>query len=302
MWGVAPGAHSSTDRIAALGEFERLVQKPQLIYHAYQRGYGDLFPTERQIAVARDPQNPRILFLNWKPSARWAAIANGDRATDHYLDRLSAHLRSEFPEQFFFTFHHEPENDVIDQPGSGMTAKDYAAAYRYVIERLRRNGVNNAISTMSYMAYIPWNTKKWFPDLYPGDDVVDWVAWDEYSYSDPGYGYGDFAEFMNRRSNRGDAWPGFYNWAARTFPDKPLMLGEWGLWFSWQNPGHQATFFDSARLQLELFPRVKAYVYFESPDAGDNRDSRVDHTREGLAAFQRLGRHPAFDVKLNSSG
>jgi hypothetical protein len=289
------------DRIVALGRFEQLVRKPQLIYHAYHRGE-ELFPTGAQIAAARDPATPRILFLNWRPLAPWARIAAGDPGTDRYLDRLAEHIKTNFPEEFFFTFHHEPENDVIERPGSGMTADDYAAAFRYVTLRLRAAGVTNAVSVMSYMAYIPWNTKPWFPDLYPGDDVVDWVAWDEYAHSDPGPGLGDFAEMMNRRDDGAAGWPGFYNWAARTFPRKPLMLGEWGVWYSSRNAGHQARFFDSARLQLVLFPRVKAYVYFETPDAGRGQDSRVDRTAEGLEAFRRLGSHPNFHVRLRSAG
>lgn len=299
LWGVAPGAHTTIDRTLALAEFEKQVQKQQLIYHAYHRG-DQIFPTKSEIAIARDPANPRILFLNWKPYVRWGRIARGDPGIDRYLDGLAEHLKANFPEQFFFSFHHEPENDVIDKPGSDMTAKDYAAAYRYTIKRLRAAGVTNAISTMTYMAYIPWNTKSWFADLYPGDDVVDWIAWDEYAYSDPGYGHGDFAEFMNRRSNNASDWPGFYNWAARTFPRKPLMLGEWGVWYSHKNPGHHAKFFDSARLQLDLFPRVKAYVYFETPDAGRGLDSRVHNTRDGLDSFRRLGKHPAFTVTLKN--
>ncbi|WP_162908357.1 glycoside hydrolase family 26 protein [Allorhizocola rhizosphaerae] len=295
LWGVAPGAHTRQDRSVALTEFERRVDRPQLIYHAYHRG-DDLFPTPAEMALARDPQNPRVLLLNWKPrGATWGEIAAGDADIDAYLRRLAQHLRATFPERFFFTMHHEPENDVVDEEGSGMTAKDYAAAFRHVITFLRGEGVTNLVSTMCYMAYIPWNVKPWFTDLYPGDDVVDWVSWDTYAYSDPGYGHGDFAEMMNRRSGSRQDWPGFYNWAARTFPHKPLMLAEWGVWYSDSNPGHQAEFFNSARLQLGLFPRVKAYVYFESPDA-EGRDSRVHNTSKGLAEYRRFSEHPAFDV------
>lgn len=300
LWGVAPGAHTSQDRVEALADFEKLADKPQLIYHAYHRG-AQLFPTKPQIALARDPANPRVLFLNWKPQgATWRAIANGHRDTDIFLDRLSEHIKANFPEQFFFTVHHEPENDVDPNAGSGITAKDYAAMFRYVVKRLRANGVTNFVSTMCYMAYVPWNTSPWFGHLYPGDDVVDWVAWDIYAHSVPGYGFGDFAEMMNRRSSGKPSWPGFYNWAARTFPDKPLMVAEWGVWYSDKNPAHQQAFFESARLQLELFPRVKAYVYFETPDA-EGKDSRVHHTKTGLRSFQQFSGHPAFDVKLLSS-
>lgn len=285
------------DRAVALREFEQKVARPQAIYHGYHRGK-ELFPTKAEIGLARDPINPRFLFLNWKPTGvTWQQIAAGDYAIDAYLDKLALHLTTTFPEQFFFTMHHEPENDVVERAGSGMTAKDYAAAVRYVITRLRAHGASNLVSVMSYMAFVRWNAKPWFEDLYPGDDVIDWVAWDAYSYSDPGYGYGDFAEMMNRQSESRASWPGFYNWAAQTFPDKPLMLGEWAVWHSKKNPEHQARYFDSVRLQLELFPRLKAFVYFESPNA-DGRNSMIDATKRGLKSYQQLSRHSAFDVKV----
>ncbi|GIF98533.1 glycoside hydrolase family 26 protein [Catellatospora citrea] len=296
LWGVAPGAHTSQNRIQALYEFERRTNRQQVVYHAYHRGTS-LFPTADELSLVRDPAHKRVLFLNWKPQGvSWAGIARGDGRTEAYLDRLAVHIRGSLQDQFFFTMNHEPENDVNPRPGSGMTAQDYAAAFRHVVTGLRARGVSNLVSVMCYMAFVPWNVKSWFEELYPGDDVVDWVAWDTYAYSDPGYGYGDFAEMMNRKSGSRKDWPGFYNWAATSFPDKPLMLGEWGVWHSRSNPQHQARFFDSARLQLELFPRLKALVYFESPAAEEGRSSMIDMTTTGLSSFQQFSRHPAFDI------
>jgi hypothetical protein len=297
LWGVAPGAHTSQARDAALVDFETKTGRPQTIYHAYHQGTNEVFPTRMEIAIARNKQNPRLLFLNWKPTqASWAKIAAGDAETDSFLDALAAHLRYNFPEKFFFTIYHEPEDNVDPAAGSGYTAKDYAAMFRHVIERLRARGATNIVSTMDYMAYVPWNTKPWFTDLYPGDDVVDWVAWDAYAYSDPGYGYGDFAEMINRRSSSKPAWPGFYNWAAQNFPDKPLMVGEWGVWYSDSNPGHMADFYDSVAAQIQSFPRIKALVYFDTPSDQRGRDSRVDRTAGSLDAYRRLSQQPTFEV------
>ena len=48
--------------------------------------------------------------------------------------------------------------------------------FRYVINRLRADGVTNLVSVMVLMAYMPWIRQSWLDDLYPGDDVVDWVG------------------------------------------------------------------------------------------------------------------------------
>jgi hypothetical protein len=156
---------------------------------------------------------------------------------------------------------------------------------------------------MNYMAYVPWNTQPWFESLYPGDDVIDWIAWDAYAYSERGgYGFGDFAEMMNRRSSGKPSWPGFYNWAAERHPDKPLMLGEWGVWHDDGNPGHRADFYGSVSRQMPLFPRVKAMVYFDTPGDQRGRDSRVDRTRDGLAAYRGLGLERTFQVRVKPAG
>jgi hypothetical protein len=174
LWGVAPGAHTDTPRDQALADFEEKTGQTQAVYHSYRRGT-ELFPTPTDVKLARDPANPRLLFVNWKPTgATWAEIAAGERDTDANLDRLAEHIKSTFNEPFFFTVHHEPENDVKESAGSGMTATDYRAMFRSVVNRLRADGVTNLVSTMVFMAYVPWNVKSWFEDLYPGDDVVDW--------------------------------------------------------------------------------------------------------------------------------
>jgi hypothetical protein len=297
LWGVAPDAHTGSPRVAALTEFEALTGRRQDIYHAYHRGTA-LFPTAEEVAIAAEG---RLLFLNWKPRRwTWAQLARGHPAADAYLDRLAAHIQAKFPQPFFLTIHHEPENDVRPWRGSGWQARDYAAMYRYVVQRLRGNGVDNLVTVMSYMAYVPWNTRPWFPELYPGDDVVDWIAWDTYAYSRPGYGHGDFAEMMNRRSGHYPDWPGFYTWATAQFPDKPFMLGEWGVWHSRQRPGHMAQFYGSVARQTPLFPRMKALVYFDT--AGDQRarDSRPSRTGAGLAAYRALGAAPYFQVRLET--
>jgi hypothetical protein len=295
---VAPGALTGAPRESALRDFEEKTGRPQAIFHAYHRGW-DLFPTAEEANIARDDAQPRLLFINWKPvGASWARIAAGDQVIDAYLDRLAAHISATFPERFFFTVHHEPEDDVRPEPDSGYTAADYAAMFRHVVQRLRSAGVTNIVTTMTYMSYVKWNTKPWFTDLYPGDDVVDWVAWDAYAYSRPGYGFGDFAELMNRRSAKAPAWPGFYNWAAATFPDKPLMVAEWGVWYSADNRDHQPAFFASVAEQISQFPRLKAMVYFDTPANRQGYDSRVDVTPEALVAYRNLGQAGWFQVTV----
>ncbi|THV28631.1 glycoside hydrolase family 26 protein [Glycomyces paridis] len=297
--GVAPAAHTSLDKEDALLDFERRVEHPQQIYHAYERGTSKLFPTDAQIALTEDPDNPRTLFLNWKPQgATWAEIAAGDPDTDAFLDRIAEHLKADFDKPFFFTVHHEPENDVVQKKGSGMEAADYAAMYRHVIERLRDAGVDNVVSVMNYMGYLKWVQKPWHEDLYPGDDVVDWIGLSGYGQSLHDDGRSDFGEIVDQ--TRGEiAWPGFYHWIAKEHGDKPMMLAEWGVFHESEYPGHQAAVFQAARYQMAHYPRLKAIVYFETPkDSNGGRNSEVHLDDDTLKAFRELMRSPYFDVRL----
>ncbi|MET3427156.1 hypothetical protein BJ973_006368 [Actinoplanes tereljensis] len=299
LWGVAPGAHTESRGASALAAFERKTGRTQAIYHAYHGGIRQLFPTDQEIAIAHQPGRHRILFLNWKPeSASWAAIARGDRRTDAFLDRLAVHIKKNFPEQFFFAVHHEGENDVRERAGSGYTARDYAAMYRHVINRLRAHGVNNIVSVLVHMAYVKHAQQSWFNYMYPGDDVVDWIGFDTYAYSDPGYGHGDFAEIFNRRIEGKRAWPGFYNWALSRHPGKPLMIAEWGVWSSRRNTGYKVDFYRDLGDELRRFPKIRAMVQFETPHNQKGQDSSVDSTQAALHAYQRLGKLPIFQVAV----
>ena len=276
------------------------MEHPQQIYHAYERGGARLFPTKEQIALTEDPLQPRTLLINWKPQmAEWGEIAEGDRQTDAYLDRLAAHIKANFDKPFFFTIHHEPENDVDPRPGSDMEAKDYAAMYRYVVERLRGHGVDNLVTVMNYMGYLKWVEKPWHEDLYPGEDVVDWIGLSGYGQSLKDDGHSDFGEIVDQTNET--AWPGFYHWIARQHPDKPMMLAEWGVFQMDEYPDHQQTVFEEARYQMAHYPRLKAIVYFESPNA-EGRNSEVHLEKDTLVAFKDLMRSPHFDVRLEWPG
>jgi hypothetical protein len=200
LWGAAAGGFSDTPRDEALKVFEQKTGRTAAIYHTYHKG-DEQFPTAAEIAMTNDPAKPRTLMLNWKVAyaTTWAKVAAG--AQDARIDKEAAFLKANFTKPFFLVLHHEPENDVNATAGSGMTAKDFAAMYRHTIERLRADGVTNAISTIAYMNYEKWNDSPWWFDMYPGDDVIDWIGVDSYLNAQPGgYHNGDFTNLMNRKT------------------------------------------------------------------------------------------------------
>jgi hypothetical protein len=283
LWGVAPGAYTDQKRTDALLDFEKTVDKRMDIFHAYKRN-DQLFPTADERAIATDANNPRILFENWKPATdhTWAQVADG--AADARIDRLAAYIRSTYTAPFFLTVWHEPENDVNMTSGSGMTATDYHAMYRHVVLRLRADGVTNAITVANFQSYPEYSAQDWWKDLYPGNDVVDWVAEDTYNAgTTSGYNSGDFLATVNKTKA---SWDGFYNWATQNHPDKPIMLAEWGV-FQTDAADRQAWYFDTVRQELPQLPGIKAMVYFDTPMCPQGA-TQFSQDPDALAAFKSL--------------
>jgi hypothetical protein len=284
LFGVAPGALTTTPHDQALQQFEQQAGRQMDVYRAYHSN-GDLFPNAMELSMAK--AQPSLTFMfTWKPdtSKSWAAVASG--ADDARIATLAAHLRSAYPSKpFFLSIWHEPENDVNEAAGSGMTAVDYHDMYRHVVLQLRADGVANAVTVVNYMGYPEWTKKAWWPSLYPGDDVVDWIAQDTYASAAPsGYLSSDFSGMVSRPTGLDG---GFYKWAATQHPDKPQMLGEWGVFEDASNPAGKPDFFDSVQAQLPNFPKLKALLYFDSPKAPKGNTS-IDTTAAAESAFRKL--------------
>ncbi|HEX8631577.1 MAG TPA: glycosyl hydrolase, partial [Catenuloplanes sp.] len=258
----------------------------------------ELFPTKAEIAMTRDPAKPRVLLENWKVAygSTWAKVAAGEQ--DARIDRWAAHIRANYNEKFYLALHHEPENDVNPVASSGMTAKDFAAMYRYVILRLRAQGMTNVVNVMAYMGNEKWMAQSWWKDLYPGDDVVDWMGIDSYVSAQPNtYHYGNFADLLDRKPTGGGT--GFYDWSVTQHPTKPIMVAEWGVYHTTTTTVDKSAAYNSVLPELRNRSAIKAIVYFdaEKDDEGD-RNISIASTPAGLATFRTLAADPMFNVKL----
>jgi hypothetical protein len=301
LWGAAAGGFSNAPRDEALKTFEAKSGRTAAIFHTYHKG-DEQFPTAAEIAMTNDPAHPRTLMLNWKVGygSTWAKVAAG--AQDARIDREAAYLKTHFTKPFFLVLHHEPENNVNPSKKSGMTAKDFAAMYRHTILRLRAQGVTNAVSTIAYMNYEKWNDSPWWFDLYPGDDVVDWIGVDSYLNAQPGgYHNGDFTNLMNRTTGK-SKFPGFYTWATTQHPTKPIVAAEWGVYDSSAKVlgKNKADVYNTVLTDLDSMPAIKGIVYFETAKDQSGHDIRMDDTAEALTGFKKVAADPRFDVKLQS--
>jgi len=283
-----PSYDGTFDYERGLEEYEAVAANEPDILHFYQRG-GEPFPTERQRSLSERPGRQRsLLLISWKPdpASTWREIADG--RADAAVDSVAAGIRS-YPGRLFLTVHHEPENDVIDLPGSGMTTVDYVDMYRHVVGRLRASGVDNAVYVMNYMGFERW--APYVDELYPGDDVVDWIAYDPYGFVH----HESFGDVINDPDERG--WVGFYEWATKRAPGTPIMLAEWGIDPDLMSNASELIA-DAPRTLEDDFPMIKAAVYWN--DEGARVDARL---RDGASlapdyatAYRLVAADPYFNA------
>ena len=238
LWGVAPGAYTDLPPSRALKQFESATGRPADVLHSYHRG-DEVFPTADEIAtVTAGAQADPLRQLEGGVGHDLGERGQRGRGRAHRPGRRTVEA---FPGKMFLALHHEPENDV-NPNGGGMTAKttrrcsgtrcnDCAPTES---QRRVRHGVHGVRAVVRATVV---------QDLWPGDDVVDWVGMDPYLFAKPGgYGHGDFAYLVNRTSDA-KKWPGFYTWVTRTHGNKPLMVAEWGVYEYPADPGQKAWIF-----------------------------------------------------------
>lgn len=279
------GGLDAADYAIGLDEYEAVAQNTPDILHFYKSGAAK-FPTGAEAAMAARPgHDPSLLLYNWKPSngMTWRQIADGQ--ADHAIQAVAKGLQA-YDRKVFLTIWHEPEND-IDIEGSGDTPADFVAMYRHVVTTLRVLGVTNAVFVMNYIGYQKWSDV--VDVMYPGDDVVDWIAYDPYGFEV----HTNFGKFLDSAKR---PWPGFYTWATEKAPGKPIMLAEWG--FDLSEATHAPTILQEAPdIVRGRFPMLKALVYWNDDSGGFA--VRIDQTTDlGIAygqAYALMANDPYFN-------
>lgn len=276
--GVLFGASVSDDgypsTAAALTAFERRIGRKLDAHRWYSLWDQDLTagPVAQDVARGRTP----VLSISTKrdsgPAVTWADVAAG--AQDARIRALAAQVRA-LQAPLFLTFQHEPE-----YAGYGTPA-EYRAAWRRFVEVFRAEGVTNVVWTW-IVAPTPFATSPTTAtaeELYPGDDVVDWVGLDAYNW------------FGCRGSDGPQQWRSMADSAARARAfavahGKRLMLAEYGSVEDPADPTRKAAWLTSAMDTFLSWPEVGAVLYFHHDGSCP---WWVDSTRESVAAFTAAG-------------
>jgi hypothetical protein len=251
----------------------------------------DVFPTQTEKDLC--DIGGRIMMWNWKGGVGWGAIASGTQ--DAVIDACAARFAT-WGKKCFVAFHHEPENDV---PATGTTA-EFRAAYQRIVTRFRAAGATNVIFVWKMIggqfqpvgqgAYDPSGTGD---SMWPGDDIIDWLAWDPYNLY--GCTNSNWQTFEERADQSLIGNFSFYDHTGLNWPEKPLMIGETGTNEHDALTPTKATWFTEMALSIEgNLSRIKAMYYFHA--GPPTFCERYIHTSpEAQAAMAAVGARAHFN-------
>lgn len=283
LWGIA----TRPQTLEALASVEQQVGRQFDMVYDYH-DLNDVIPSETEL---RQVQEGRILHLAIAAriygsplrSVTYADIAAGRYDSD--LERQARGVAS-IHSPVFMTF--EQEANQHSKLGPRGTARDFRMAWRHIHDLYTRAGATNAVWVW-VMTGDPANLSR-AGELWPGNDVVDWISWNVYNQSGCEAGSVDPALFT---SFEGDLTP-FYDWvhtqgsAIGIDPTKPMMISESGSVLNVHDPATTAAWYSGIVPTLAKFPQVKAVSLWDSKTS-DACDYRFQRNPLVLRAVGRVG-------------
>lgn len=262
--GSAVTTQSGQSNLQAIDAFETLTGRLLPVRRCYE-GEG-VIVTSVTASAAKHDLNKRKSIYSIKPSmtsslADMAALAASIVTAEHPLDLIIWH-----------------------EPVDNMAGLDFQAVYRRSCEPFREAGIPVGVCFTNWSCNLPYsNVQSALNAYWPGDDVVDFIAIDEYP--------------MNEITSTKDAMP----MEQRTrrvsqFADvrgKPLTLAEFGVDLAWDATKADRwlrSVTDWGRQRAQLGKPLRDVCYFHSNVGGNfwlgNRTEYVDSYTDMAALLE----------------
>jgi hypothetical protein len=273
-WVQPPNGFTDADQQDAIRSFEHMIGRKLAIDGLYT-SWTQAMP----LVLARwDLHDGRVPMISWGEVSSAAVLAG---TYDQHIRQAAEQLKS-LHGPVLLRFFPEMDNPghVAKLAGSPAT---FIASWQHIYKIFQSVGATNVqwVWCPTSIGYFSGAAQR----FYPGQAYVNWIGADGYNWAPvrPGANWRSFAEIFSA----------FYDWSERQ--GKPLLVGEFGT--DEGSAGAKARWFQQAGEQLEdLFPRIKAVVYFNSSHAnfGYQFDWRVNSSPSALAAFRAVVNEPYF--------
>lgn len=230
---------STASTLAALDQFDALVGAKSTMFHCHFPAYYGTNPDGSDkwlslpIAGLADPlwKRSQLALFTWGTwnlgtHAAWQVADVVAGKHDSYLT-AQAKAVAAWGHPIFLRLDHEMNGTWSPWYTDGPS---FVRLWRYVVAAFRANGAGNATWVWCPNQLTPpGSSASTAADkcaaYYPGDDVVDWTAYDAYNTGNP---WVTFAQ-MSSGSGAASSWLGdTYGTIARIAPGKPMLLAEFG--------------------------------------------------------------------------
>lgn len=291
--GILLGITTQEPSLRALAEAEGFAGRNyDLVYRFH--GLTSVAPTVEEQKLV---QSGRALHINIETrlgnqvdGVSWAQVADG--AYDEGLKSQAMGL-AELKSPIFVTFDHEMDLPKKKKRG---TPKEFISAWRHVHDIFQESGADNVIWV--WVASGIFQHLDTAGEMWPGNDVVDWISWD--LYDDSGcrsdvtpISFGDSVDlFLNWLTTRGALYG--------IDESKPLMISETGAVLRADGPLSRANWYADIPTELKKHPQIRAVTLWDHMGANDC-DFRFTHDESMREAIRGLGASKAFAL-LEVSG
>lgn len=285
-WGIY--SIRGRDLSASVTDLEQQINRPfdiVLRYHDFSGTPGPgVFPDKSEIELGES----RMLFFAWesrlfseKTELRWSDIAAG-RHDD--VIRAAADRIRDYGKKVFVSFDPEMDRRTTGQDIDKGGTADYVAAARHVHRLFEEAGASNTVWVWTVTGYLGEGNDQRMASMYPGDEYVDWVAYDPYNfYGCKGSSWETFEQSIS----------GTYRWLNENgLGHKPFMLPEYGTQYDPADPARSKQWYTDIPETLQEYPNIKGLVRWDS-DFGCGL--RLDNGPGMIDAFEEAGLHPLLN-------
>jgi len=302
--GIFPGWGDYEDSVVTqqLNEFESLSEKPVAIV-PFSNFWGKNQVSGQQLdEIANYGAIPLLRLMPWgepywgtyayQPDYSLQKIIDGD--FDQFLSAWADEIKNfgkpvmisfavEMNGNWFpwsGVFQGEATSTSYGNPDKADGPERYVDAYRHIVTLFNNRDVDNVtwifhVNSCSYPDQ-SWNS---IQNYYPGDNYVDWIGVSVYGTQFQDEEWESFDKVMDPA----------YKQITSLFPDKPLMVAEWGVG-EWPKKGSKASWYKQALNDIESkYDLVKiAIVYNEKWENADGSwsDLRINSSPEALEAYK----------------
>ncbi len=275
-WGIfEEGLQTDLSRVQTLAT--DLGKSPAMVmWYINWRNSG--FPLAQAQSVYSAGYVPHIV---WEPWMGMDEILAGK--WDSYLQTFGEAVH-QFGHPVMLRFGHEFNGDWYpwnydngNMNGTIASATKWVQAYQYVHDKVAAAGGNNAIWLWSPNVGNGGKNSQDITAYYPGDQYVDWVAID-------GYNWGTSQSWSSWQTFS-DVFGGSYKKVVANYPNKPIMLGEFGCSSTGETSGRdKVSWINDLFFQLKNnYPHIKAITWF---NVNKETDWRFNTTAQTKAAFK----------------